>query len=456
MNNSQEADFTIIGAGLSGTLLSIMLAKLDFNVALFESRPDMRKTNISAGRSINLALSSRGIQALNAVNLYEKLEPQLVPMFGRELHLEDKKFQYQSYSKSGKDAIYSVSRANLNKLLLDSAEATGKVNISFDTSCEEVDIDTKTIKFSNKNHHQYKICIGTDGFNSQVRTSICSPDDVSIEQLGHQYKELTLPALNNNFQIKQNALHIWPRGEYMLIALPNNDGSFTVTLFMPSKGEYSFAQLTDSQAVNKFFTKKFPDAAELIPNISEQFFTNPTGTLATIRTKQWYKNKTLILGDAAHAVVPFHGQGMNCAFEDCLCLYQLLKNKPNFEINDLFAKLVQLRKDNANAIADMALENYIEMRNQVRSHKFHLKKELAWQLESRFPGLFVPRYSMVMFQEIPYKTAQILGEIQNDILDKLTENITSLEEVDYCSAEKLIKTRLHKFRNHYGQQDYCI
>jgi kynurenine 3-monooxygenase len=291
----------------------------------------------------------------------------------------------------------------------------------------------------------YEILLGTDGSASAVRAAILerTRGDLVEEPLGHGYKELSIPAApGGGFRMEKNALHVWPRGEYMLIALPNADGSFTATLFLPIRGEESFESLQRPDDVRRLFERRFADAIPLVPGLAEEFFANPTGHLETIRCRPWsFDDQALLLGDAAHAIVPFHGQGMNAAFEDCDSLDGCLRqaDKP---WNEIFAEFESLRRPNAEAIAAMALENYIEMRATVREPKFQLKKEISFRLEERHPRRFIPRYSMVMFHDIPYAEARRLGAIQNDILEQLTRTAASLDEVDFGLADRLIAERL--------------
>ena len=286
--------------------------------------------------------------------------------------------------------------------------------------------------------------LGADGAPSNIRKSFeeNGVKGVSFDLLTHSYKELTIPASQSGgFLIEKNALHIWPRGKYMLIALPNLDASFTVTLFLPNEGELSFESLTTRESVRQLFDTEFQDATALIPDLADMFFANPTGILGTIRCQHWNYKNALLIGDAAHAVVPFHGQGMNCGFEDCSVLNSLL-DKYNDDWGKVMAVYTEARKDDANAIADMALENYIEMRDSVRDPKYHLKKIIAFELEKQFPSLFIPRYSMVMFHHIPYAQAKSRGTIQSQILTQLSKDIEDVKDLDISFAEKLIKQGL--------------
>lgn len=440
----------VVGAGLAGSLLSIYLAKRGYQVRLYEKRPDMRRVAIPAGRSINLALANRGIHALAEVGLMDEVDKLLIPMRGRMVHDETGHSELQPYGQRPEEVIYSVSRSGLTSLLMDEAQATGKAELFFDQSCEGVNLDDHLLTFHNETKQAthtvpFDLVIGCDGFNSRIRGAVleATSGECSQEPLEHSYKELTIPpGENNTFQIEENALHVWPRGGFMLIALPNLDGGFTVTLFLPNKGEESFASLTDENALYAFFNKRFPDALPLMPTLSEDFFNNPTGSLSTIRTRPWhYRGEALILGDAAHAIVPFHGQGMNCAFEDCSALIECL-DRWGEDWGTVFPEFEALRRPNADAIADLSLENYIEMRSAVRDPKFQLKKELAWRLEDRHPEIFIPRYSMVMFHRTPYIEAKRRGRIQNEILESLTADVQSVDEVDYAYADELIKEKL--------------
>lgn len=445
----KPGNITLIGAGLVGSLLAVFLARRGYAVTIYERRADLRKTNISAGRSINLALANRGMAALERAGLLDAVRPILLPMAGRMLHDEHGQTTFLPYGHRPEEVIYSVSRGGLNQRLLDLAEAEG-VTIHFQRNCQDVDFKTNALRLMDESngalHNQtFERVIGTDGSASRVREAIlrASGGHCIEEPLGHGYKELCiLPDSQGGFRMDNRSLHIWPRGEFMLIALPNPDASFTLTLFLPNTGSESFASLISTDAVNAFFTRHFPDAQALMPDLTSQFFANPLGTLSTVRSDTWhYQDHALLLGDAAHAIVPFHGQGMNCGFEDTVALDECLNQKDsNWE--QVFARFFALRKSNADAIAEMALENYVEMRATVRDPKFALKKALSFVLEDRFGPRFIPRYSMVMFHTMPYAQAQQRGAIQEDILNLLVASCNSLEEIDYTIAEKLIHDRL--------------
>jgi len=438
-------EITLVGAGLAGSLLAIFLARRGHRVTLLERRPDPRKTGASAGRSINLALANRGIAALEEVGVMESVRSELIPMAGRMLHDEEGRLKLIPYGNKPHEVIYSVSRGGLNTLLLDAADATGRVSIRFTETVSGVDFANRRVL---PQATPYDVLIGTDGSASAVRTAILerAGGRLDEEPLGHGYKELSIPpAPGGGFRMEKNALHVWPRGEYMLIALPNVDGSFTATLFLPNEGEESFQALATPDAVRALFERRFADAIPLMPGLAEDFFANPTGHLETIRCDPWsFEDQALVLGDAAHAIVPFHGQGMNAAFEDCSAFDRCLEN-PDRTWNDVFTEFERRRRPNTDAIADMALENYVEMRSTVREPKFQLKKDLSFRLEERHPGRFIPRYSMVMFHTIPYAEAKRRGAIQEEILDELTSatsDAAGLDAVDLARADRLIAERL--------------
>jgi kynurenine 3-monooxygenase len=445
MNSSRDTpEITLVGAGLAGSLLAIFLARRGHRVKLLERRPDPRKAGAVGGRSINLALANRGIAALEEVGVMDRVRPALIPMVGRMLHDEEGRLKLIPYGNKPHEVIHSVSRAGLNALLLDAAEATGRVSIRFGETVTGVDFSKRHVL---PQRTPYEVLIGTDGSASAVRAAILEQTRGGLDEepLGHGYKELSIPPADGSgggFRMEKGALHIWPRGEYMLIALPNIDGSFTVTLFLPNEGEESFQVLTTPEAVRALFERRFADAIPLMPTLVDDFFENPTGHLETIRCKPWsFEDHALVLGDAAHAIVPFHGQGMNAAFEDCSAFDRCLEF-PDRPWNEVFAEFEKRRRPNTDAIADMALENYIEMRSTVREPKFQLKKDLAFRLEERHPRTFIPRYSMVMFHTLPYAEAQRRGAIQEQILDELTGRATRVEEVDLARADELIADRL--------------
>ncbi|MGH8658383.1 MAG: FAD-dependent oxidoreductase [Gammaproteobacteria bacterium] len=447
---SDTRKLTVIGAGLAGSLLAIYLGRRGFEVDLFDSRPDMRREPIPAGRSINLALAERGLHALREVGLCQSVERFAIPMRGRMLHEQSGHLQFQSYGKPDRECIFSVPRGHLNIALLDAAEATGKVSIHFRYKLEHLDFAQGLAGFITEHDGSRERVaigpvIGADGAGSAVRDCLSQYTELAVvsEVLDHGYKELSVPPrADGDFQLEPHALHIWPRGGYMLIALPNPDKSFTATLFLATEGEPGFDRLIRPERVESWFRREFPDAVPLMPDLVEDFMRHPLGLLGAVRCRRWHHGgQALLIGDAAHAIVPFHGQGMNCAFEDCSVLDRCLENTDR-SWAELFAEFERLRLENTNAIADMALENYIEMRSSVRDPKFHLKKQLEQILEQRHPERFIPRYSMVMFHRIPYAIAQERGKIQEAILDELAADREDIEHVDLRLADRLIEDKL--------------
>lgn len=444
---------TISGAGLVGSLLALALGRRGYKVDVFESRPDMRKVEIPAGRSINLALANRGILPLKQAGVMDEVAKLLIPMRGRMIHPVAGELHLQPYGQRPEEVVFSVSRPGLNMLLLEAAEKTGNVTLHFEHAAQSVDFETKQLTVlapSGERVVSYDLLFGTDGAGSPVRRAMESAGHGTFDEepLGHAYKELCIPGTaDGQFQMENGALHIWPRGGYMLIALPNLDGSFTVTLFLPNEGAASFEALDTGEKVTAFFKQQFPDALALIPSLVDDFFGNPTGRLATLRGFPWtVGSDVLLLGDAAHAIVPFHGQGMNAGFEDVGALIDTLDAHKRADGSDdwetVIPKVAELRKPNGDAIAQMAIENYVEMRDSVRDPRFLLKKELGFLLEKRHPKTFIPRYSMVMFHSMPYATALSRGEVQDAILNELTEGLSDLEACDLEKADELIAARL--------------
>ena len=440
----KKRTIAIIGAGLTGSLLGVLLGQRGYTVDLYERRSPDSGNDGDSGRSINLALSRRGIEALQLAGLMDDIEPLLIPMGGRMLHLEDGSSQFSSYGQRENEVIYSISRRDLNRLLVQRAVAAPDVNVVFERKCEQIDFKNKTMTFGQQ-QESFEVLLGCDGAGSQVRRSLIAQVDgqSSSDFLDHDYKELEIPVgKDGSFRLEKNALHIWPRGNFMLIALPNLDGSFTVTLFLPKAGTPSFESLNSVAAVQKFFADVFPTAAAAMPELVQDFFDHPAGRLGTVRCQPYhFEDCGLILGDAAHAIVPFHGQGMNSAFEDCSELIRLLdEHDDNWgTVNRQFSLL---RKPNADAIAKMALENYTTMRSTVTDPKYALKKEIGFELERRHPDKFIPRYSMVMFHTMPYANALTAGLEQQSILQQLTQSVDRIEEIDWELAEKLIVEKL--------------
>lgn len=413
------APVVVAGAGQAGSLLAIYLARQGHQVTVFESRPDLRRTDIDAGRSINLALATRGIVPLIDVGVIELVDAITIPMRGRMVHaIGDPTPDLQPYGSQVHEVIHSVSRSDLNAILLDAAEATGLVTFEFESRIETVDLDESMIYFTDGRTEPFSVIFGADGAGSRVRKAIAAKGACQFETewLDHSYKELTLPpSQDGSYRLDPNALHIWPRGEFMLIALANPGGDFTVTLFAPTS---TFESVTTKEEVNAFFESEFADFASLVSDLADQFFENPTGPLGTMRATGWsYQDKAVLVGDAAHAIVPFHGQGMNAAMESARLLHRHLSDKPD-DLAGAFKDYEQERKPDADAIADMALQNYIEMRSGVIDPDYLAKRTLALELEQRHPTNFSPRYNMVMFSTMPYSEAQSRAANQAAIIDK--------------------------------------
>lgn len=437
----------LVGAGLAGSLLAVFLAKRGKAVQMYERRPDMRRESMGAGRSINLALSERGIRALKAVGLLDPIMEIAIPMKGRMMHDKKGNMTYQAYGKNDHEVIYSVSRGVLNQRLMDLAEASTQSKIHFNTRCTGMDLQTGTVFFKDErtgalSQAQGQTVIGTDGSASALRMEMMKHGrfNFSQEYLEHGYKELTIPPdENGNFRMEPNALHIWPRGSFMMIALPNPDKSFTCTLFFPFEGENGFNQLDHPDKVLHFFEQAFPDAVPMMPTLLKDFMENPTSSLATIRCAPWHvDDKLALLGDASHAVVPFFGQGMNCSFEDCVIMDACIETYGD-DWSKILPAYSTARKTQADAIADMALENFIEMRDKVADPAFLLRKKVEHALERKYPNQFISRYAMVSFTNIPYRTAFQKGVEQDKMLDALCENIQDPSEIDWNLADQLIQ-----------------
>jgi kynurenine 3-monooxygenase len=443
--NSKRGQITLIGAGLTGPLLAILLRQRGFAVEIFERRPDLRKVRLSAGRSINLAISTRGIHALRQAGLWDRMRNLIVPMKGRMMHSASAELAFQPYGKNESEVINSISRAELNVALMNAAEEQGAV-IHFNQRCAGYDLRSHSVRLHHEETHaestkEADVVIGCDGSASAIRTEMLkmSRFDFSQQHLGHGYKELTIPAgAQGEPQLETNALHIWPRGNLMLIALPNIDGTFACILFLPFEGADSFASLSAPEKVIEFFRDRFPDALPLMPGLAENYFANPTGAMVTIKCSPWHlQGKALLLGDAAHAIVPFFGQGINCGFEDGTVLMKLLdRYNPDWE--RVFSEFERERKVNTDAIAEMAVENFVEMRDRVADSRFLVRKKVELMLEEQFPQRFVPKYSMVTFHRIPYSVAFARGVVQDQILTELCDSIRGIEELDWKKAGQLI------------------
>ena len=443
----------IVGAGLTGSLLAIYMARHGFNVEVYERRPDMRKVNISAGKSINLAISARGIHALKQVGLDQEVLKTAVPMKGRLIHPVKGELSFQPYGKNENEYINSISRKELNCLLMNEAEKFKNIRLFFDQRCTGMNIHSGEAYFTDEHTNRNHIIkgdtvIGTDGSASAIRMEFLKSGFFNFSQAyeDYGYKELNIPAtINKEFRLEKNALHIWPRGAYMMIALPNIEGDFTCTLFMAhDKGDVNLSKLTTREEVTRFFENILPDALPHMPTLLDDFFNHPTGNLLTVKCHPWnIDGKTLLMGDAAHAIVPFFGQGMNCGFEDCYYLDTLIK-KHGSNWKKVFDEFTDLRKENADAIADLAIENFVEMRDLVAHKDFLLKKKADVLLEEKFPDHFISKYAMVSFHRIPYTVAKKRGQIQDRILMDMCSKINAIEELNLDEAFFKIKKEFEK------------
>jgi kynurenine 3-monooxygenase len=445
----ERSTITLIGAGLNGPLLALGLVKRGFKVEIYERRPDMRRVRISAGRSINLALSTRGIHALTDAGLWQQMQNIIIPMKGRMMHSPAGELTFQPYGKDESEVIHSISRAELNIALMNAAEAQG-VEIHFQQRCLGTDAGSGKLHLRDETSGKEEtiscdVVIGCDGSASAIRSEMFRLPRFNFSQqyLDYGYKELTIPASDaGKHVLETHALHIWPRGNYMLIALPNIDGTFACILFLPFEGADSFEQLNDRSLVKEFFQSRFSDAVPMMPDLADNFFANPTGSMVTIKCSPWHVDgRSLLLGDAAHAIVPFFGQGINCGFEDCTVLLELL-DRYGLDWERVFSEFERARKINTDAIADLAVENFVEMRDRVAAPKFLLRKKVELALENKFPQRFVPKYAMVTFHRVPYSTALERGRVQDGILSQLCDPIERVDDLNWNSAEMLINSQL--------------
>lgn len=467
---AHSQNILIIGAGLCGSLLALRLAQHGFNITLIEKRPDLRKVTLDAGRSINLALSDRGLKGLRLAGVEEAAQALLIPMTGRMIHEKSGNTFLSPYSGRDGEFINSVSRPGLNKLLLNEAEKMPNVKIIFNQTCINVDFEQPAATFEEfetgkKTTYSADVIFGTDGAGSAVRANMVHDktflQNISQQWLSHGYKELEIPpAENGGYRTYKNALHIWPRGEDMLIALPNLDGSFTVTLFLPYKNsQYCFENLTTPEMVEEYFQKEFPDVLDLIPNLTEEFFQNPIGAMGTVKCDPWHRfGKTLLMGDAAHAMVPFYGQGMNASFEDVAVFDKILTqylNKKNINWTDIFDAYESLRKKDADAIGELAVDNFDEMKAHTGIELFQKKRKLETAFEAEFPQEYYSKYSLVTFKEdFPYSEAKLLGRAQDNAIlsllheEKLPENLSLQEKLE------LVKRQTQLILNEEKKPDY--
>ena len=432
-------DIIILGSGLAGSLLSILLTKQGYGVQVYEKRSDPRTRAAAGGRSINLALSRRGWKALEAAGVDHQVRQQAIAMRGRMIHNPEGNTALQPYGTGGQ-AIYSVSRGALNQLLLNEAERHG-VQLFFEHPCQSVDLERGQPLIHDRRQDRLitpdaDLLIGADGAYSTLRGAMQFTPRFNYSQhyIEHGYKELHIPPVAGDFAMEPHALHIWPRGGYMLIALPNADKSFTATLFLPYEGKNSFAQLAHEDQVREFFAAQFPDAVPLMPGLTEDFFGNPTADLVTIRCYPWSRyGRNLLIGDAAHAIVPFYGQGMNAAFEDCRLLAERFAEQPT----DLAAELEQFqrqRKPDADAIAELALQNFVEMRDRVADPQFVAQKQIEAELHRRYPDRWIPLYTRVTFSDDRYSEALKQSKRQEAIMQRVMKeepDPAALTDEDY-------------------------
>lgn len=416
----------IVGAGLVGSLQAILMAQKGYQVSVFERRKDLRKAELIAGKSINLALSDRGWKALELAGIADDIRAISIPMYKRCMHALDGTLTYQPYGQEDQ-AIYSVSRGGLNQKLMNLADNYPNISYHFDRKCEDLKLDTNSLQFTNtatreKEEHAFDKIFATDGAFSAVRMRMQKTTmfDYSQKYLDHGYKELVIPAnADGTHKLDKNCLHIWPRGEFMMIALANLDGSFTCTLFFPMFGETSFDTLKTREEVSAFFKLTFPDAVELMPTLLDDYFDNPTSTLVMVRCDPWnYQDNVLLLGDAAHAIVPFYGQGMNCGFEDCTVFYEM-HEAAGGQWEGLMSRFSNQRVPDGNAILDLALLNYVEMRDLTGDPDFLLRKKIEAKFSKLYPEKWLPLYSQVTFSNIRYSEALENGEKQQQIMDRI-------------------------------------
>ncbi len=428
----------IVGAGLVGSVMALYLIRRGYRVSVFERRLDKRRHLVEGGRSINLALSNRGIRALHEIGLAEKLKQNAIPMFGRMIH--DEEISFQPYGKEGQ-YINSVSRGQLNAVLMTEAEQAG-AEFYFEHRCLSVDFQKTELTLQHHQavyHRTFDAIIGADGAFSAVRLAMQQTDRFELTQsyIEHGYKELRIPASDTgDFQLDPKALHIWPRKSFMLIALPNPDKSFTCTLFLPFEGELSFAKLKTADDIRSFFNMHFNDVVPLMPSLTEDFRDNPTGSLVTIQCYPWHRHRTFLIGDAAHAIVPFFGQGMNAGFEDCR-IFNILLDKYEDNWKHALTEFERIRKPDTDAIARLALDNFIEMRDLVADQNFLLRKKIEARLHALYPDKWIPLYTMVTFRDdLPYAYALETGRKQQAIMDevmRLPDIASRWEQLDYTS-----------------------
>lgn len=440
----KKNEITILGAGLIGTLMAIYLKRQGLDVNVYDKRPDKRKIRFDeGGRSINMALSHRGWNALEEVGLKDKVVPLAIPMYGRKIHDEHGNTSFISYGKENQ-AIYSLSRGKFNQLLVEEGERLG-AKYHFEHKCLEVDFNQQEITFQTPKGEvkiEAPVLLGADGAYSSLRLAMQKQIRFNYKQeyITHEYKELTIPATaNGEFAMDPNALHIWPRGKFMLIALPNPDKSFTCTLFLPHGGsKVCFEKINDEKDLEIVFTNYFDDAYQLMPDLKTEFFKNPTSALINVECFPWVQGQSLLIGDASHAMVPFYGQGMNCGFEDCSILNGLIDRLGMNSWDLVFEKFQKNRKVDTDAICQLAMENFVEMRDAVADPKFVLRKKIEARLHQLYPNEWIPLYSMVTFSNMRYSEAYAQGKLQEAIMDRVMEDPLITENWDKLDYEDII------------------
>ncbi len=423
---NENKNVIIVGAGLVGSLLAILLAKRGWNVNVFEKRPDLRKQQVDGNRSINLVIAHRGWKALQLAGIDKEIRPITVPVYGRMIHDTEGNTKFLPYSIDHQ-AIYSVSRSGLNAKLMDLAEQLPNVRFHFQHRCESVDFEENTVTFYDNENNTYitqngSLIIGADGANSAVRNSMMTGKrfNYSQEFIEHGYKEIVFPkGKDGTYVFDPSALHIWPRKNFMLMCLANPDGTFTGTLFMHYEGPDSFETITDKNSLFSFFEKNFKDTLPLIPDLENEYFNHPTSHLMIVKCYPWVFGKTALIGDAAHAIVPFYGEGMNCGFEDAYVLCRLIDENPHKDIQDILKEYQKTRKPSADAIAELSMRNFIEMRDKVADPVFELQKKIEAKLQSRYPEIWIPLYAQVKFTDIPYEKALATGIMQDKIMEEI-------------------------------------
>nr|WP_237758690.1 NAD(P)/FAD-dependent oxidoreductase [Legionella hackeliae] len=434
---------TVIGSGLAGTLVSLYMARRGYEVNVFESRPDIRVEKPDRGRSINLALSCRGITGLAGVNLMSEVEKIMVPMRARAIHEANGEIKRQAFGRHKDEYINAIHRSELNALLLNEAEKNARIHLYFDMKLVNLDTDKKLVSFQDKNQEHstqsYEILIGADGAGSIVREQLVRKGliEASRSFLPHGYKELSI-SRSYSSDFAPEHLHLWPRDSFMLLGNPNRDNSITGTLFLPLQGKNSFAELDNEISIRSFFEEQFPDAYQAMPDLMGEFFNHPTGNLSTVKCAPWYiEENCLLIGDAAHGIVPFFGQGMNSAFEDCRVLNELLNR---YEDNwlQVMPAFFASRKVNTDAVAEMSMDNYHEIQTDIRDEKFNLKKQLEQELMHRFPERYISKHVLVMFSNTPYAIAKAYGELQKELLIKISEKVRTINEINWEEVNKLM------------------